>query len=57
MDGSRSVKFRGLQLGEDRIRVLELAAVIESKEHANRDKDRAVLPVLRQTLILKTGSS
>ena len=45
------------QLGEDRIRVLELSAVIESKEHANRDKDRAVLPVLRQTLILKSGSS
>lgn len=45
------------ELGEDRVRVLELSAVIESKEHANRDKDRAVLPVLRQTLILKTGSS
>lgn len=44
------------QLGEDRVRVLELSAVIESKEFANRDKDRAVLPVLRQTLILKTGT-
>ena len=42
------------ELGEDRVRVLELSAVIESKEHANRDKDRAVLPVLRQTLVLKT---
>jgi len=43
------------ELGEDRVRVLELAAVIESKEQANRDKDRAVLPVLRQTLVMKTG--
>ena len=43
------------ELGEDRVRVLELSAVIESKEQANRDKDRAVLPVLRQTLILKNG--
>ena len=43
------------ELGEDRVRVLELSAVIESKEQANRDKDRAVLPVLRQTLSLKNG--
>jgi hypothetical protein len=41
------------ELGEDRVRVLELAAVIETKEQANRDKDRAVLPVLRQTLAMK----
>lgn len=41
------------ELGETRVRVLELAAVIETKEQANRDKDRAVLPVLRQTLALK----
>lgn len=41
------------ELGEMRVRVLELAAVIETKEHANRDKDRAVLPVLRQTLAMK----
>lgn len=33
---------------------LELAAVIETKEQANRDKDRAVLPVLKQTLAMKT---
>jgi hypothetical protein len=32
------------------VRVLELAAVIESKEEANRPKDRAVLPLLRDTL-------
>jgi hypothetical protein len=30
--------------------VLELSAVIESKIAANRDKDRAMLPVLRATL-------
>jgi hypothetical protein len=41
------------QLGESQVRVLELAAVIETKEQANRDKDRAALPVLRQTLAMK----
>ena len=41
------------ELGDLEVRVLELAAVIESKEQANRDKDRAVLPVLRQTLAMK----
>lgn len=57
-----SLTFQALQartvpyeLGEMRVLVLELAAVIESKEQANRDKDRAVLPVLRQTLALKSG--
>lgn len=35
------------------VRVLSLEAVIRSKEHANRDKDRAALPLLRQTLSLK----
>jgi hypothetical protein len=49
---SRTVPY---ELGELRVRVLELAAVIESKEQANRDKDRAVLPVLRQTLAMKTS--
>lgn len=42
------------ELGEMKVHVLELAGVIESKEQANRDKDRAVLPVLRQTLAMKT---
>jgi hypothetical protein len=37
------------------VRVLELAAVIETKEQANREKDRAALPLLRQTLALKTA--
>ena len=41
------------ELGEMRIRVLELAAVIESKKQANRDKDRAALPILLQTLAMK----
>jgi hypothetical protein len=34
---------------------LELEAGIETKEHANREKDRAVLPTLRPTLALKKG--
>jgi hypothetical protein len=34
------------------VRVLNLDAVIESKELANREKDRLALPVLRQTLQL-----
>ncbi len=41
------------ELGETPVRVLELAAVIETKEQADRDKDRAALPVLRQTLEMK----
>ncbi len=36
-----------------RLRVLNLEAVIESKQIADRDKDRAVLPILRRTLELK----
>jgi hypothetical protein len=45
------------QLGEVEVRVLELAAVIESKEQADRDKDRAMLPVLRQTLAMRRRST
>ena len=45
------------ELAEARVRVLELGAVIETKEYANREKDRAVLPVLRQTLAMKTRLS
>jgi hypothetical protein len=45
------------ELGEARVRVLELAAIIETKEQADRDKDRAVLPVLRQTLAMKRQGS
>jgi hypothetical protein len=35
---------------------LDLAAVIESKEHANRPKDRNMLSELRETLRMKGGS-
>jgi hypothetical protein len=37
-------------VGELQVRVLDLAAVIESKEAAGREKDVAMLPVLRRTL-------
>lgn len=40
-----------------RLCVLNLEAVIESKEFADRDKDRAVLPILRRTLELKRAQS
>jgi hypothetical protein len=38
------------------VRVLGLATIILSKEQANRDKDRATLHILRQTLRLQQGS-
>jgi len=44
------------ELGEERIGVLALDAVIETKEYAGRDKDHATLPVLRQTLAAKKKS-
>lgn len=37
------------------VRVLDLEAVIQAKEYANRDKDRAVLPILRRTLETKSS--
>jgi predicted nucleotidyltransferase len=37
------------------IRTLHLEMIIRSKEEANRDKDRATLPILRQTLRLRSG--
>jgi hypothetical protein len=43
-------------VGNLRVRCLNLDAVIESKEQANRDKDRAALPILRRTLELKRTS-
>lgn len=39
------------------IRVLDLEAVIESKEMAGRDKDLAALPLLRETLRLRRERS
>jgi len=43
-------RSRPYRIGELSIPVLELAAVIEAKEAADRPKDRAALPLLRQTL-------
>jgi len=43
-------------VGNLRVRCLDLDAVIESKEQADRDKDRATLPILRRTLELKRQS-
>jgi hypothetical protein len=43
-------------VGDLRVRCLDLDAVIESKEQANREKDRATLPILRRTLALKRQS-
>lgn len=42
-----------LRVGDLDVRILGLIAVIESKEAAGRDKDRAMLPVLRRTLELR----
>lgn len=45
--GPRSRLYR---IGELEVSVLELSAVIEAKEAADRPKDRAALPLLRRTL-------
>ncbi len=44
---SRAVE---IELGSHKLRVAALADVIAQKEAAGRDKDRAVLPILRATL-------
>lgn len=44
------------EVGDMRLRVLDLETVVETKEIADREKDRAVLPILRQTLAAKTES-
>jgi hypothetical protein len=41
------------EVGDLSVRVLGLETIIRSKEQANRDKDRATLPILRRTLRLK----
>lgn len=51
LDETREIELAGL-----RIRVLRLEAIIRSKEEANREKDRAALPVLRRALELKRAS-
>ena len=38
------------ETGDLRVRVLDLDMIIRSKEEANREKDRATLPMLRQAL-------
>src|SRR5712671_3976540 len=40
-------------VGDEKLAVAALADVIRSKEAANRPKDRAVLPILRDTLAVK----
>ena len=41
------------EIADMRLTVLNLEAIVESKEFADRDKDRAVLPILRRTLEIK----
>ena len=41
-------------VGREKLAVAALADVIRSKEAANRPKDRAVLPILRDTLTVKS---
>lgn len=41
------------EVGGINVRVLRLETIILSKEQANRDKDRATLPILQRTLRLK----
>jgi hypothetical protein len=48
-----SARSHLLDLPGGQVRVLDLEAVIESKEAANRPKDRAALPLLRETLRLQ----
>lgn len=40
-------------IGDEKLAVASLADVIRSKQAANRPKDRAVLPILRDTLAVK----
>ena len=40
-------------VGEEQLAVAALADVIRSKEAADRPKDRAVLPILRDTMAVK----
>jgi hypothetical protein len=47
---SRSIK---MTIGRQTLRVASLEDVIRSKEAAGRDKDLAVLPILRQTLAVQ----
>ena len=46
-------RARLVPVGDEKLRVAALADVIRSKQAANRPKDRAVLPILRDTLAVK----
>jgi hypothetical protein len=50
-----SVRSRAqlVTVGDEELAVAALADVIRSKEAANRPKDRAVLPILRDTMAVK----
>ena len=50
-----SVRSRAelVPVGDEKLRVAALADVIRSKTAANRPKDRAVLPILREALAVK----
>lgn len=52
VERSQAIDVRGAS-----VRVLELQAVIETKEQAGRPKDLAMLPVLRETLRLQRERS
>lgn len=43
--------------GGRRVRVLDLDAVIATKEATGRDKDRAMLPLLRETQRLRAAAA
>ncbi|HEY2028966.1 MAG TPA: hypothetical protein VGH20_07125 [Myxococcales bacterium] len=43
-----------VDVGTEKLSVASLADVIRSKEAANRPKDRAVLPLLRETLAVRS---
>ncbi len=45
-----------LRVGGLAVRTLDLSAIIESKQAADRDKDRAMMPVLTRTLELRDSS-
>ena len=54
-----SVRSRAqiVEVGEEKLRVAALSDVIRSKQAAGRPKDRAVLPILRDTLAVKKKMS
>jgi hypothetical protein len=50
-------RTRQIEVAGHRFRCLKLDAIIESKEQADREKDRAALPILRRTLQQKLKSA